>query len=82
MVNSSTIIQNEPAVFVPEQWRYIIKLYADSYLKSKVIDINAINYDLFFYLSVDNTFHKITRKYHGKDWEYIKDHSRNMLIMK
>jgi len=82
MVNSSTIIQNEPNVLVPEQWRYIIKLYADSYLKSKVIDIDAINYDLFFYLSVDNSFHETIREYHGKDWEYIRDHSRNLLIMK
>ena len=82
MIDSATVIQNQPMILVPEQWKYILKLYAGFYLKSKIIDINDINMDLFFYLSVDKGFHDTIKAYHGEEWEYIRDHSRNMLLMK
>jgi len=82
MVDSGTVIQNQPISLVPEQWKCILQLYADFYLKSKIIDINEMNMDLFFYLSVDNGFHDALKQYHGREWEYVRDHSRNMLLMK
>jgi hypothetical protein len=82
IADSTTIIQNAPAIISPEQWNIILKLYARFYLDSHVIDLDAINEDLFFFLAMDNNFHDAVRTFHGKDWEYIRDHSRNLLFMK
>lgn len=82
MADNNAIIQNAPAVICSEQWKMILKLYAGFYLKSHIIDLDTINEDLFFFLSMDNNFHDALRTYHGKDWEYIRDHSRNILLMK
>ncbi len=81
-VDSHTIVQNAPYSISSKQWLHIITLYGTSYLKSKFIDLNDINYDLFFYLSVDRTFQDTIKLNHGKNWEYVRDHSRNCLIMR
>lgn len=82
MADNNAIIQNAPAVICPEQWKTILKLYAGFYLKSHVIDLDTINEELFFFLAIDDNFHDAVREYHGKDWEYIRDHSRNLLFIK
>ncbi|MFN2359144.1 MAG: hypothetical protein ABR534_15550, partial [Desulfotignum sp.] len=82
MSDKTAIIQNAPAVICPEQWKIVLKLYAGFYLKSHIIDLDTVNGDLFFFLSMDDSFHDAVREYHGKDWEYIRDHSRNLLFVK
>lgn len=82
MKDRNTIVQNQLFNIVSEQWKDIIKLYGAFYLKSKIIDLSDINYDLFFYLSIDKAFTNTIKEKHGKDWEYVRDHSRNLLIMK
>jgi hypothetical protein len=37
---------------------------------------------LFFYLSGDSTFQDTIKENHGEVWEYVRDHSRNFLIMR
>lgn len=82
MAGNTAIIQNEPAVLCPEQWKIILKLYAGFYLNSHVVDLDIINKDLFFFLAIDDNFHDAVREYHGKNWEFIRDHSRNLLLIK
>lgn len=82
MADNTAIIQNEPAVICPEQWKTILKLYVGFYLNSHVIDLDTINTDLFFFLAIDDNFHDAVREYHGKDWEFIRDDSRNLLLVK
>lgn len=82
MADKTAIIQNTPAVICPEQWKTVLKLYAGFYLNSHVIDLDTFNEDLFFFLAKDDNFHDAVREYHGKDWEYIRDHSRNLLFVK
>jgi hypothetical protein len=82
MVDSNTIVQNAPYNISSDQWKHIIMLYGSFYLKSKFIDLNDIDYDLFFYLSGDSTFQDTIKENHGEVWEYVRDHSRNFLIMR
>ncbi|MEA2060840.1 MAG: hypothetical protein U9P10_10120 [Thermodesulfobacteriota bacterium] len=81
MADNTAIIQNAPAVICPEQWKIILKLYAGFYLKSHIIDLDSINRDLLFFLSIEDNFHDAVREYHGKDWEFIRDPSRNLLFI-
>lgn len=79
---SKQFIENDKLKINEEQWRYIIKLYSDSYLKSKYVDLNVLDNELLFFINMENGFENVFRAYHGKDWEFIRDVSRNVLIMK
>ncbi|MFW9940466.1 MAG: hypothetical protein ACFFFT_05455 [Candidatus Thorarchaeota archaeon] len=64
-----------------DQIRDFLFLYAESFLKSKMIDLSRINTSIiYFYNKID--FMQIARKYHGKDWEYIRETSRSQLLLK
>lgn len=64
-----------------EQSKDFLLLYAQSYLKSGVVDLSKIdNTLLYFFEKVD--FKSVAKKYHGKYWEYIRDVNRNLLLIK
>ncbi|MDY0362231.1 MAG: hypothetical protein RBR08_12325 [Desulforegulaceae bacterium] len=79
--DKSIIILNEPIDISTDQWSFIIQLYSEFFLKSKFIDIENFHQDLFFYLNKDS-FYECIKENHGEKWEYIRDHSRNILIFK
>jgi len=79
---SKQFIENDKLRINDEQWRNIIRLYSICYLKSKYVDLNVLNYELFFFINMENGFKNVFRTYHGNDWEFIRDVSRNVLIIK
>lgn len=64
-----------------EQTRCFLILYSQSYLKSKMVDIKHLDQNvLFFYPAIP--LQKTAHKYNGKDWEYIREPSRELLLLK
>lgn len=64
-----------------EQIRKFILLYSKSYLKSGVVDLSEIENTILYYFT-DINFSNVAREYHSKDWEYIRDLSRNVLLVR
>lgn len=63
------------------QLRKFLLLYGNFYLNSKSIDLNSIEQEFLFFFNNPH-FLTIARKYHGKDWEYIRDIGRNIVYLK
>ncbi|MBF0121083.1 MAG: hypothetical protein HQK79_19810 [Desulfobacterales bacterium] len=64
-----------------ENIKDFIILYSKVFLKSKVVDINNIEPEFFFFFqSID--LQNIAYKYNGIDWEYIRDVNRNLIMIK
>lgn len=71
--NKMTLDQNDIKNF--------ILLYSRSYLDSKVVDLNNIERSLLYFFS-EMSFEDPAKKYHGIEWEYIRDFNRNQLLMR
>jgi len=64
-----------------EQAKDFLLLFAQSYLKSGVVDLSKIDTTLlYFFEKVD--FKIVAQEYHGKYWEYIRDVNRNLLLIR
>ena len=63
-----------------EQAKDFLLLYAQSFLKSGVIDISSIESSILYYFE-DVDFRMIAKNFHGKIWEYIRDTNRDFLIL-
>lgn len=64
-----------------EQVRDLLLLYGSNYLESEVIDLQNIPEEfLYFFEPVDMT--SVAREFNGKDWEYVREIERNMLMLK
>lgn len=63
-----------------EQVRMFIHLYSSYFLKSKALDLSHIENTLASFFEEPN-FLEIAREFHTKDWEYIRDAGRNLLLL-
>jgi len=72
---------NDLIILSEYQTRYFINLYGAYYLKSKSVDLDSFDeaFILFFDLS---GIYEVAKKYHSHDWEYIRDHGRNLVLLK
>ncbi|NLE00373.1 MAG: hypothetical protein GX640_10905 [Fibrobacter sp.] len=64
-----------------EQAKMFLQLYSICYLKSKMVDLNHLESSIMMYfreLPVQST----AREFHGISWEYIREPSREILLMK
>lgn len=64
-----------------EQTKLLLHIYSITYLKSKMIDLNHLDSSIIMYfpeLPIQST----AREFHGIDWEYIREPSREILLMK
>ena len=64
-----------------EQVKDFLKLYASYFLKSEFVDLQSIPAEFFqFFKPVELV--SIAREYNGKEWEYVRETERDILIMK
>lgn len=70
----------QPALSV-EQMRDILKLYHHYFLKSGIIDLNHLEQSLFK-LFTPPKLDTVANRYHGVEWEYVRDVHRAMLIFR
>lgn len=58
-----------------------IKLYSTYFVKSEVFDLNTIEDEFSYFFDFDN-IHSVANMESGKSWEFIRDTSRNMILIK
>lgn len=64
-----------------EQVRDLLLLYGSSYLESKVVDLQNIPEEFFYFFEpVDMT--SVAREFHGRYWEYVREVEREVLMLK
>ena len=64
-----------------EQTRKFIILYSKAYLKSNYVDLNDI-YPSLLYFFKEIPLHSTAKKFNGRDWEYIRERQRDIVILK
>lgn len=64
-----------------EQLRDFLLLFGESYLNSAVIDLQAIP-DEFFFLFEPVELTSVAQKFNGKDWEYVREVERDVLMVR
>ncbi|MBF0399032.1 MAG: hypothetical protein HQK78_19815 [Desulfobacterales bacterium] len=80
-IDKNNYILCEKLKMSDENIKDFIILYSKVFLKSKVVDINNIEPEFFFFFqSID--LQNIAYKYNGIDWEYIRDVNRNLIMIK
>lgn len=63
-----------------DQAKDFLLLYAQSYLKSNVVDLTKIEPSLLYFCEgID--FKGLGRKYNGISWEYVRDANRDMILI-
>jgi len=63
------------------QTKLFLLLYSRCYLNSKMIDLQQIDQSILWYYP-EMPLQEAARKYHGKEWEYIREPSREILLLK
>ena len=77
--NNYTLLPQEAVS--AEQVKDFLMLYSVASLKSEVIDIKNIPTELFyFFKDVDLT--SVAHEFNGKNWEYVREVERDVLILK
>lgn len=79
--NNNEFDINNSKVISDEQLKDILLLFGHSYLKSKHIDLQHIDKNLFSLYTFPN-FLEVARKFNGISWEFIRSNSRNSLLIK
>lgn len=64
-----------------EQLKDVLILYAKSYIKSNIIDLQQIDKTIFAFNDTQK-FDEVAMQYNGTNWEYVKEYHRSMLILK
>ncbi|MBF0290078.1 MAG: hypothetical protein HQM14_19850 [SAR324 cluster bacterium] len=64
-----------------QQLRLALIIYAECYLKSRVIDLIELDEDIFFFCGTPQ-FDEVGREFNGADWEFVLDGTRRMLLLK
>jgi len=64
-----------------EQVRDFLMLYATTFLKSAVVDLQNIPLEFFYFFEPVDLI-SVAQEFNGKDWEYVREVERNMLILK
>ncbi|MBT5420277.1 MAG: hypothetical protein HOK80_05255 [Candidatus Cloacimonetes bacterium] len=73
-------LMNRPSMS-NEQVKNFLLLYSKVFLKSAMIDLSNIDSSLLYYFK-EIDLKDVAKKYHSKEWEYIRDVNRNHLLMK
>lgn len=77
----NNFILNTKKALSNEQVRKFIIIYSKYYICSKIINLKEIEPEFFFYFKpVDLT--AVGNEYNGRDWEFIREIERNLLILK
>jgi len=80
-IDKKNYILSDKATLSHEQLREFLILYAESFLRSKVVDLKNIDPEFFFFFNpVD--LRDVAKEYNGIDWEYIRGANRNQLMLK
>jgi len=77
--NNYTLLAQEAVS--TDQVKDFLMLYSVASLKSEVIDIQNIPTE-FFYFFEDIDLTSVAHEFNGKNWEYVRELERNMLILK
>ena len=64
-----------------EQVKDFVRLYAVSFLKSQIVELQNIPSEFFFFFKPADLV-SVAHEYNGDDWEYVREVERNLLIMK
>lgn len=64
-----------------EQVRDFILIYSSAYLKSEFLNIMDMDKRALFFCE-DIDFLSVAKKFHGANWEFIRDGHRNILLVK
>ena len=77
--NNYTLLPKETVS--DEQVRDLLLLYGVNCLESEVIDLQNIPEEFFYFFEpVDMT--SVAQEFNGKDWEYVREVERNVLMLK
>lgn len=78
----SNVYQFHPKLEISdEQFADIIALYGSSYIKSKHINLDILEKELFHFYNFPNLF-DIAIAFNNKRWEFIRGSNRNLLLLK
>lgn len=72
---------NRTVTISEEQLKDILLLFGDSFLKSKHIDLQHIDMNLFSLYSIPG-FMDVAIRYNGLCWEFIRSNNKNSLLLK
>ncbi len=64
-----------------EQTKMFLLLYSECFLKSRMLDLKELNSSIMMHYA-DMPVQSTAREYNGVEWEYIREPSRNILLMK
>lgn len=64
-----------------EQVRDFLLLYGANFLESEIVDLQNIPEE-FFYFSETVDMTSVAQEFNGKDWEYVREVGRNVLMLK
>lgn len=81
LIDNKTIRIVKKPTLNEEQVKDVLKLYGRNFIKSKVVDLNLIDNKIFLFNKIPS-LNDVAMKYNGKEWEYIKDAHRAILMMK
>jgi hypothetical protein len=70
-----------PASLSDTQSLLFLILYSKSYFHTELIDLDAID-EVFIRLFDLANRYGVAKKFHGEQWEYIRDHGRNVILFK
>lgn len=64
-----------------EQTKMFLQLYSFSFIKSKMIDLKQLDKAILWYYP-EMPIQATAREFHGKEWEYIREPARELLLLK
>ncbi len=77
--NNYTLLPKEAVS--DEQVRDLLLLYGATFLESEIVDLQNIPEEFFYFFEPVDTI-SVAREYNGKDWEYVREVERNVLMLK
>lgn len=80
-VDQKNFLLKEKQAISHEQVKKFILIYAKAFIRSKVINLNEIEPE-FFYFFKPVDLAAVGIEYNGTCWEYIREIERNMMILK
>ena len=81
VIDNKTIRIVKKLILNDEQVKDVLKLYGQNFIKSKVVDLKQIDKTIFAFNDIPS-LNDVAMKYNGKNWEYVKDAHRAVLMMK
>lgn len=80
-VDQKNFLIKQKQVLSHEQVKKFILLYAKAFLHSKVVNLNEVEPEFFYFFQPIDLI-SVGNEYNGVGWEFIRERERNILILK